>query len=122
MEKKSQLIGFILCFLFGPLGLFYVSVAAAIGMILMLFPLALIIPMFGILFVWPLSIILSFYLVAKFNKKVVREERRHLEMLNVASGMDVEKAKRNAYWQSKGGLINVPYVLLKKIFPERYKK
>lgn len=31
-DKKSQLVGFILCFLFGPLGLFYSSSYAAIIM------------------------------------------------------------------------------------------
>jgi hypothetical protein len=60
--------------------------------------------------------------VEKYNKKVELEEKRHLEKLNVAGGMDIEKARRNAYWQSSRYPIDkVYYFLLRKIFPGRYK-
>ena len=122
LMKKSQLIGLLLCILFGPLGNLYSNVVAAVFLFIVTIILFMLLSVFAILIIWPIAIILSMHHVDKYNEKVELEERRHLEKLNVAAGMDIEKAKRIANWQSKsiwnGKLM---YYLLRKIFPERYK-
>ena len=120
--KKSQLVGLLLCILFGPLGNLYSNVVAAVFLCIVAIILFMLLSVFTILIIWPIAIILSMHHVDKYNEKVELEERRHLEKLNVAAGMDIEKAKRIANWQSKsiwnGKLM---YYLLRKIFPGRYK-
>ena len=122
LVRKSQLIGLLLCFLFGPLGNLYSNVVAAVFLFIVTFILFMFLSVFAILIIWPIAIILSIHHVDKYNKKVELEETRHLEKLNVAGGMDIEKARRNAYWQSSRYPIDkVYYFLLRKIFPGRYK-
>ena len=83
--KKSHLVGFILTFLFGPLGLFYSNVIASIGLILIGLTIGGLSAGFGFLVMWPISMIFSFFLVGRYNKKVLLEERRHREILEVHS-------------------------------------
>jgi len=120
--KKSQLVGLLLCILFGPLGNLYSNVVAAVSLCIAAFILFMLMWVFAILIIWPIAIILSIHHVEKYNKKVQFEEQRHLEKLNVAAGMDIEKARRNAFWQSSSmPMDKLYYYLLRKIFPERYK-
>ena len=120
--RKSQLIGLLLCILFGPLGNLYSNVVGAVFLSIVTLILFIFLSVFAFLITWPIAIILSMYYVDKYNDKVELEERRHLEKLSVAGGMDIEKARRNAYWQSSRHPIHkLYYFLLRKIFPGRYK-
>lgn len=67
-HSKSQFVGFLLTFFFGPLGLFYSSWVAAIILIVIAFSTfaTLVIPVL----IWFLSIIISFFAVDKHNQKV----------------------------------------------------
>ena len=122
LMRKSQLIGLLLCILFGPLGNLYSNVVTAVFLFILTFILFMFLSVFAILIIWPIAILFSMYHVDKYNDKVELEETRHLEKLNVASGMDIEKARRNAYWQSSRHPIHkLYYFLLRKIFPGRYK-
>ena len=82
--EKSQLTGFILTVLFGPLGLFYSSVPAAFGGIFFLFAFGIITFGIGAFLIWPIFILMSFYTVNRYNKKVALEERRHEEIVNAS--------------------------------------
>jgi len=67
-HSKSQIAGFILTLLFGPLGLFYSNwVAALVLCLIAFFTLSTIV---GPIFCWILSIIIGFFTVSKHNKKV----------------------------------------------------
>ena len=94
--KKSHLVGFILTFLFGPLGLFYSNVIASIGLILIGLTIGGLSAGFGFLVMWPVSMIFSFFLVGRYNKKVLLEERRHREILEVQAGATPEDAQKKA--------------------------
>ena len=79
--KKSYVLQFILTLLFGPLGMFYSSTAAALA-----FLLAAIV--FGgftfgaaLLLIWPLCIVVSLFMVSNFNGKVDLDDRRHEELV-----------------------------------------
>lgn len=67
-HSKSQFAGFLLTFFLGPLGLFYSSWVAAIILLVIAFSTlaTLVIPVF----LWFLSIIISFIAVDKHNQKV----------------------------------------------------
>jgi hypothetical protein len=86
--KKSQLTGFILTLIVGPIGLFYSSSAAAIGLILL--ALVLGVPTMGIgaIIVWPIAILTGFYTVGKHNARVEIEEKRHRELLSATRALD----------------------------------
>lgn len=79
--KKSQIVGLILTFFFGPLGLFYSSAAAAIAMVILALAVGSVTFLLGALFVWPLCMLLSLYTVHRHNRGVRIEERRHEELL-----------------------------------------
>lgn len=82
--RKSQFVGFLLTFLFGPLGLLYSNVALAIAFIIVAIILAYATMGMGAVIMWPLSIIVGFFTVGSVNKKADLEERRHQELVSVA--------------------------------------
>lgn len=87
--KKSQLVGFLLTLLLGPLGLFYSSIAAALALLLLTFGAAFattFIGGLGALVAWPLSILVGFATVSRYNSRVALEERRHREVVRAAGG------------------------------------
>lgn len=67
-HSKSQFVGFILTLLFGPLGLFYSGWVSAI--ILTVVAIASVSTLIGPIICWVLAIIISFFAVRNFNKKV----------------------------------------------------
>ncbi len=67
-HSKSQGIGFILTFLFGPLGLFYSSWVAALILCVIAFASAATI--IGPIICWVLAIIIGFAGVSKHNEKI----------------------------------------------------
>nr|WP_319381271.1 hypothetical protein [Thiomicrorhabdus sp.] len=67
-HSKSQLIGFVLTFLLGPLGLFYSSWVAALILCVIAFSTAFTI--FIPVICWLLSILVGFFAVNKHNEKV----------------------------------------------------
>ncbi|MDE0057653.1 MAG: hypothetical protein OXI22_07300 [Defluviicoccus sp.] len=89
--RKSQFAGLLLTFLFGPIGLFYSSIAAGIGFCIFAAVLALT-SGFLALIVWPVAMIVGGYLVARHNDKIHLEEQRHQELLD-AMGRDDEEAR-----------------------------
>ena len=88
--KKSQPISFVLTFLFGPLGLFYSSVPAALGFLLAGLVFGALTAGFALLVIWPVSIITGFFTVHRHNSKVALEEQRHKELLEAAKGTQSE--------------------------------
>ena len=79
--KKSQIIGLILTAIFGPLGLFYSSVPAAIAMVILAIFAGSTLCIVGALFVWPLCMLLSLFTVHRHNRAVTIEERRHEQLV-----------------------------------------
>ncbi len=67
-HSKSQFLGFVLTLLFGPLGLFYSSWAAAI--ILCVIAISSVASVIGPIICWILAIIIGFATVSKHNEKV----------------------------------------------------
>jgi Na+/melibiose symporter-like transporter len=87
--KKSQLVGFVMTFILGPLGLFYSSTPAAVGFLLAGMVLGVL--TVGVAFfvvIWPASIITGFFTVHRYNSKVALEERRHKELLEATKGKE----------------------------------
>ena len=82
--KKSQIVGLLLTFLFGFIGLFYSNVTAAIGFAVI--SIMLISASGGVLviIVWPMGMILSWFVVRRYNKKIELEEKRHSELMEAA--------------------------------------
>lgn len=88
--KKSHIAQFILTLLFGPLGLFYSSTAAAIALVIAAIVFGYVTFGFALLVIWPVSILVGFATVARHNGKVAIESRRHEELLQaVKSGKPV---------------------------------
>lgn len=79
--KKSQLISFLLTLFLGPIGLFYSSVAAALGFIIAAIAFGAVTYGVGALIIWPISILVGAAMVSKYNQKVDLEEKRHKELL-----------------------------------------
>ena len=79
--KKSYFLQFILALLFGPLGMFYSSTAAAIAFLLAAIVFGDFTFGVALLFIWPLCIIVSLFMVSNFNDKVALEDRRHEELV-----------------------------------------
>lgn len=67
-HSKSQLLGFLLTLVFGPLGLFYSNWIA--GLILCLITFTSAASFVGPIVCWLLAIILSFFTVNNYNNKV----------------------------------------------------
>jgi hypothetical protein len=70
-----------LTLIFGPLGLFYSSGAAAIGCILLAIALGAVTAGIGALVFWPISILVGINTVGRYNVKIEVEEKRHKELL-----------------------------------------
>ena len=66
--RKSQLKGFLLTLLFGPIGLFYSNVPLALVFLVLAIIVGAISLGAAVLF-WPLSIVISFFTVKKRNSK-----------------------------------------------------
>ncbi|MGB7299385.1 MAG: hypothetical protein WA888_06120 [Burkholderiaceae bacterium] len=79
--RKSQLVGILLTLFFGPLGLFYSSVAAAIAMLILAVAIGSFTFFVGALFVWPFCVLLSLFTVHRHNRAVKIEERRHQQLV-----------------------------------------
>lgn len=79
--KKSQIVGLLLTFFFGPLGLFYSSTAAGIAMVIVSIVVGSATFFLGVLFLWPLFMLLSVYTVHRHNRGVRIDERRHEELV-----------------------------------------
>ena len=89
--KKSQIVGFILTLLFGPLGLFYSSVPAALGFLVAAIVFGLFTGGVGAVLIWPVSIIVGVFTVRRHNDQVALEETRHQELLEATkTGRHVE--------------------------------
>lgn len=86
--KKSQLIGFLLTFLVGPLGLFYSSAPAALGFLLAAIVFGVLTAGIALFVIWPISIITGFFTVHRHNSKVALEERRHKELLEATKATE----------------------------------
>lgn len=67
-HSKSQMAGFILTLLLGPLGLFYSSWVAAL--ILCVIAIASAASIIGPVICWLLAILISFFSVSKHNEKI----------------------------------------------------
>ncbi len=82
--KKSQILQFILNVLFGPLGLFYSSMAA--GVVFTLIAVGLSVGLFGVgwFLVYPFVLVFGFITVARHNRGARAEERRHREVVDAA--------------------------------------
>ena len=88
--KKSQLVGFLLTLFFGPIGLFYSSVPAALGFLAaFVFSWGFIVFIAPI--VWLAAIIVSFFTVESFNSKVAMEESRHQELVAATREKQIER-------------------------------
>jgi len=88
--KKSYILSLILTLLFGPLGLFYSSLAGAIALTTVAIILGSIIFVVGALVTWPFSIIVGLLTVRSHNAKVKLEEKRHNEILATKKAERIE--------------------------------
>ena len=88
--KKSQIFGFLLTLLFGPLGLFYSSLPAAIGLSTVAIILGAFTHGLVALITWPICIIVGFFTVWSHNAKVELEEKRHHEILAATESQKIE--------------------------------
>lgn len=79
--KKSQIIQFLLSLVFGPLGLFYSSLAAGILFTLVAAGLSVGFIGLGWFIVYPFVLIAGFFTVAKRNREANVDERRHAELV-----------------------------------------
>ena len=88
MRTKSYLVQFLLTFFFGPIGLFYSSVAAAICFIIMGFGIGIVTFLIGSLLVWPASILAGFVTVRNFNEDAEIDKGRFDMSITTMRGMD----------------------------------
>ena len=83
--KKSFGVQFLLAVIFGPIGLFYSSVAGAVAMLLvpvLLFPS---LSFASVLITWPVSLVIGMIAVSQHNQRIDTEARRHDEILRALS-------------------------------------
>ena len=82
MKKKSQIIQALLSLIFGPLGLFYSSLAG--GVLFTLVAAGLSAGFFGVgwFLVYPFVLIVGIFTVSRRNSEVREGERRHQEIVN----------------------------------------
>ena len=80
--KKSQIVQFLLSLVFGPLGLFYSSLAG--GILFTLVAAGLSVGFFGIgwFLVYPFVLVTGFFTVARRNGEARVGERRHRETVD----------------------------------------
>lgn len=67
---KSQGVGFLLAFFFGPLGLLYSTVVGAIVMLVITIGVGFFTFGFGALFMWPICWIVSIVAVKRHNESL----------------------------------------------------
>ena len=79
MTRKSQIVQLLLSLLFGPLGLFYSSLVG--GICFTLVAAGLSVGFFGVgwFLVYPFVLLTGFFTVARHNRGVRVDERRHRE-------------------------------------------
>lgn len=82
--KKSHIIQFLLALLFGPLGLFYSNTVAGVVFLLIAIGVGSVTAGVGVLFIWPLFILVGFFTVARYNKGIRIDEKRHQELVEAA--------------------------------------
>ena len=88
---KSQGLGFLLTFLFGPLGLLYSTVIGAVIMILAAIAIGLFTFGFGAIFLWPICWIVSFVVIKNHNERVeAKEDARHQEIVDAVKSNDTK--------------------------------
>ena len=80
--KKSQIVQLLLSLVFGPLGLFYSSLAG--GILFTLVAAGLSVGFFGVgwFIVYPFVLLTGFFTVARRNAEAREGERRHRETLD----------------------------------------
>ena len=80
--KKSQIVQFLLSLVFGPLGLFYSSLAG--GILFTLVAAGLSVGFFGVgwFLVYPFVLVTGFFTVARRNGEARVGERRHRETVD----------------------------------------
>ena len=88
---KSQGLGFLLTFVFGPLGLLYSSMIGAV----ILIPIAILIALFtigvGAFLLWPICWIVSFVGIMNHNKRVdAKEDARHQEIVDAVRSKETK--------------------------------
>lgn len=84
VKKKSQIIQFLLSVIFGPLGLFYSSLAG--GVLFTLVAAGLSAGFFGLgwFLVYPFVLLVGFFTVSRRNSEFKESERRHQEVVDAA--------------------------------------
>lgn len=80
--NKSYFVMFLLTLLFGPLGLFYFSTAAALGWLIAAFVFGGMTGGVGALVIWLLSIPVGLLSISRHNNQVALEENRHQALLD----------------------------------------
>ena len=93
--KKSQLFQFLLTLFLGPLGLFYSSIAAGIGFVLAAFSFGAFTYGLGALLLWPISILVGFFTVSKYNGLIDKEDKKHQELLQASKDKNKNNLKVN---------------------------
>ena len=84
MRRKSQLIQLLLNLFLGPLGLFYSNWIVAAVFTLIAIGLSVGLFGWGWLLVYPFVLITGFITVARHNRAVTLDERRHNEIVDAA--------------------------------------
>ena len=92
-NRKSQLLGFTLTFLFGPLGLLYASVTWGLGLIIVAAVVGALTFGIGALLIWPFAIIASFVIISSHNDRVAAAA--------AASNAYMQYQHDIAVWQAK---------------------
>jgi len=85
--KKSYFASFLLTLFFGPLGLFYSSTAAALAFVLIDIAVGLITYSIGLIFLWPVHILVGIATVGSYNSKIELEAARHSELIMSLRGV-----------------------------------
>lgn len=76
--KKSTVLGLILAFFFGPLGLLYSTVLGGVIMIVVAIVTFFILPLIGPIVAWLISFVWAFVALFMHNGKVKREHKNAL--------------------------------------------
>lgn len=70
-KSKSVIVAFILAFIFGPLGMFYVTTSGAIIMMVVSLAVGVITFGFGLVVTWPICVIWACIAASNQNKKAM---------------------------------------------------
>ncbi len=70
LERRSMWIGLVFTLIFGPFGLMYCSVTWGIVMLIVTAAVAYFTSGIGLLILWPVFLILTYFLIARHNNKV----------------------------------------------------